>query len=256
MFRQNSLKQLLGRGKIAYGIIHALGSAAAAEMIGMAGFDYVLIDGEHGPGDHQSHLRSLQAVAATPATAFYRVENNDRTAIKRALDLGIEGIMIPNVASAEEAQAAVAACRYPPRGVRGFAAGIVRASDYGLRIVKYMSEGESELLISVMIESAAGAQNAAEIAAVEGIDVVQVGPFDLSYDLGIPGRFDDPRYLAAQTAIEKAVLAQGKILGGAPMPGLGLEHLLERGYLMITLGADVMFLSQGLAAALPGSHRP
>ena len=110
MFRQNSLKQLLGRGKIAYGIIHALGSAAAAEMIGMAGFDYVLIDGEHGPGDHQSHLRSLQAVAATPATAFYRVENNDRTAIKRALDLGIEGIMIPNVASAEEAQDAVAAC--------------------------------------------------------------------------------------------------------------------------------------------------
>jgi 2-keto-3-deoxy-L-rhamnonate aldolase RhmA len=255
MFRTNALKELLGRGQIAYGVIHALPSPTAAELIGMAGFDYVLIDGEHGPGDHQSHLQSLQAVAATPATALIRVENNDRTVLKRALDLGVEGVMIPNVSSAEEAREAVAGCRYPPRGARGFAAGMVRASDYGLRIRDYMSNGESELLIAVMIESAAGAKNAAAIAAVDGVDVVQVGPFDLSYDLGVPGRFDDPRYLAAQVAIEDAVLEHGKVLGGAPMAGIGLDYLQDRGYRLVTLGADVMYLSQGLAAALPASRR-
>lgn len=255
MYRENSLKKSLGQGKVAYGIIHALGSAAAAEMIGMAGYDYVIIDGEHGPGDHQSHLQSLQAVASTPATALYRVENNDRIVLKRALDLGVEGVMVPGVSSAEEARAAVAACRYPPKGVRGFAAGVVRASDYGLSIGQYIADGESQLLISVMIETEEGVRNAAAIAAVGGIDVVQIGPADLSYELGVPGLFGDPRYLAAQTAIEQAVLEQRKVLGGVPMPGIGLDYLLERGYRMITLGADVMCLSQGLAKTLAAAPR-
>jgi 4-hydroxy-2-oxoheptanedioate aldolase len=255
MYRPNRMKSRLREGEVAYGIVHGLACASAAEMIGMAGYDFVLIDGEHGSGDHQSHLASLQAVAGTPATALYRVENNDPVLLKRALDLGVEGIMVPNVTTAEEAQAAVAGCLYPPRGIRGFAAGAVRASDYGLHVKKYLKDDASELLICVMIESRMGALHAADIAAVEGVDVIQIGPFDLSYDLGVPGQFDHPLYVEAQDWIERAAADAGKAMAGAPMPGLSLERLLERKYRMITLGADVMFLSMGLAATLPAARR-
>lgn len=250
MYRENSLKKLLGRGQVAYGMISAMDSAVAAEMIGMAGYDYVLVDAEHGCGALQSHLHSLQAISSTPATALYRIESNDRTILKRVLDLGVEGVMVPSVSTADEARAAVAACRYPPNGVRGFAAGIVRASNYGLSVERYLLEGAAQLLISIMIETAEGVRNAADIAAVEGVDVVQIGPTDLSFDLGLSGRLDDPRYRAAQTAIEQAVTRQGKVLGGAVMPGISVDYLRERGYRMITLGADVACLARGLTTTL------
>lgn len=255
MYRENSLKELLGRGEVAYGMINAMGSAAAAEMIGMAGYDFVVIDGEHGPGDLQSDLHALQAVGSTPATALYRVEDNDRTCLKRALDLGVEGVMVPSVSTAAEAKAAVTACRYPPKGGRGFAAGVVRASDYGLSLERYLSDDGGRLLIAVMIETAAGVGNAAEIAAVEGVDIVQIGPADLSYDLGVCGRLDDPKFVAAQAAIEEAITRQGKILGGVVMPAISLEYLLEHDYRMITLGADVVCLSRGLSATLAAARR-
>lgn len=254
MYRENSLKNLLADGQVAYGMINAMDSVVAAEMIGMAGYDFVLVDGEHGPGDLQSHLHALQAIGTTPATALYRVADNGLTALKRALDLGVEGVMVPSVSSASEARAAVAACRYPPNGVRGFAAGVVRASDYGLSIDRYLSDGAAQLLIAVMIETAEGVRNAADIAAVDGVDVVQIGPADLSYDLGVPGRFDDPLYLAAQTAIEEAVGRKGKVLGGVTMPGINLEYLLEHGYRMITLGADVACLSRALSTTLAAAR--
>ena len=107
MYRENSLKKLLGRGQVAYGMISAMDSAVAAEMIGMAGYDYVLVDAEHGCGALQSHLHSLQAISSTPATALYRIESNDRTILKRVLDLGVEGVMVPSVSTADEARAAV-----------------------------------------------------------------------------------------------------------------------------------------------------
>ena len=255
MYRENSLKKHLRQEKVVYGAINALGSPAAAEMIGMAGYDFVFVDGEHGPGDHQNHLRVLQAVGSTPATSVYRVENNDPTAIKRALDLGVEAIMVPSVSSASEARAAVAACFYPPKGIRGFAAGVVRASDYGLSVGRYLSDGGSQLLVSVVIETAEGVRNAAEIAGVEGVDVVQIGPGDLSYDIGVPARYDDPKYVSAQTAVERAVLEQGKVLGGVQVPGIALDDLLERGYRMIILGADVVCLGSGLTAMLAAVPR-
>lgn len=250
MYRENALKERLRRGDVAYGMINAMGSAVAAEIIGMAGYDYVIVDGEHGLGDLRSHLQALQAISSTPATALYRIENNDRTVLKRVLDLGVEGVMIPCVSTAVEAEAAVAACRYPPGGARGFAAGMVRASDYGLSFTRYLSDGAAQLLISVMIETAEGVRNAGEIASVEGVDVVQIGPADLSFDLGVSGRLDDPRYLAAQKAVEEAVTARGKILGGAVMPGISLDYLMERGYRMITMGADVVCLTRALTVTL------
>lgn len=251
MYRPNRTKNNLKKDKAVYGMVHALAHPQIAEMIGLAGYDFVVIDGEHGPGGLQEHLACLQAVAATPATAILRVASNDAVALKRVLDLGVEGILIPDVQTAEEARAAVAACFYPPRGTRGFSAGTARASDYGLNVEQYTSDAGSELLVCLMIETARGVDNAREIAAVKGVDVVQLGPFDLSYDLNTPGQFEHPKFLGAVAAVVEAVKAEGKVLGGVPLPGLDLEALLERGYRFITMGADARIFSEALTARLP-----
>jgi 4-hydroxy-2-oxoheptanedioate aldolase len=251
MYRPNRTKAHLGEDKAVYGMIHSLAHPQVAEMIGLAGYDFVCIDGEHGPGGLHDHLACLQAVAATQATAILRVASNDPVALKRALDLGIEGVLIPDISTAEEARAAVAACLYPPRGMRGFSAATARASDYCLNVKQYLADDGAELLLCLMIESAKGVENVGEIAAVEGVDVIQLGPFDLTYDLGIPGQFEHPRFLEAMAKVEASVKAAGKILGGVPLPGLPLQTILDRGYRFITIGADVPIFSEVLRMRLP-----
>jgi 4-hydroxy-2-oxoheptanedioate aldolase len=246
MFRPNLLKVRLAKGEVTFGIVHAFGSASAAEMIGLAGFDYVLIDDEHGMGDMPMHLQCLQAVFATPATAMIRVAFNDPNIIKRALDLGAEGIMVPDIRNATQAKQVVAACRYPPGGVRGYAASGVRASDYGLQTSAYLREHQQRLLIAVILESEEAVANAEEICAVDGIDIVQVGANDLTYDLGIPEQLDHPRLHEAIAQIEKAAKRHGKTLGGAPLPHSDASTLVGRGYRLITLGRDVSLLSRAL----------
>jgi len=254
MYRGNRLKSHLRAGNTAFGIVHALAHAAMAEMIGLAGFDFVLIDGEHGQGDHQAHLGCLQAVAGTPAQAILRAESSGRTVLKRLLDLGVEGVMIPCVSSVEQAREVVRSCRYPPDGVRGFAASGVRASDYGFQTNRYLREHSSQLLIAAMIESREGVENIAGIASVDGIDVIQVGANDLSYDLGVPGQLDHPSLIDALAAIEASTLANGKILGGAPSLGMDVSELVRRGYRMITMGRDVGIFAKGLTAVLQESQ--
>lgn len=251
MIRTNRTKQRLQAGQPVYGILHSLAHPQVAEMIGLAGFDFVVIDGEHGPGGAHEHLACLQAIAATPATGIVRVASGDPLVLKSVLDLGAEGVMVPNVGSAAEARAAVAACRYPPQGTRGFSAPTVRASDYGYGLARHMAEGAAELLVCVMIESAQGVRNAREIAGVRGVDVVQIGPFDLSCDLGIPGQFDHPKMRRAIKAIAAAAHAAGKFLGGVPLPGMEPKVLVAQGYRFITVGADVPLLAQALAGKLP-----
>jgi 4-hydroxy-2-oxoheptanedioate aldolase len=250
MFRPNTLKTRLRRGEAAFGVVHALANPSVAEMIGLAGFDFILLDGEHGTGDHQLHLNCLQAIAGTPATALMRIEANDRTVLKRTLDLGVEGVMVPNIGSAAEARDVVAACRYPPNGVRGFAASGVRASDYGFQSDTYLQEYAERLLIAVMIESRAGVENAAAIAEVNGIDIIQIGANDLSYDLGVPEQLDHPLLHAAVAKVEAAAKANGKILGGAPLPRVDVATLVQRGYGLITVGRDVGMLGKALASSL------
>ena len=251
MFRPNRTKHKLVAGGPAYGLIHSFACSQVAEMIGLAGYDFVMIDGEHGLGDFASHLACLQAVSATPATSILRVPSRDLTPIKRALDLGVEGILVPDVRTPEQAQAVAGACFYPPRGSRGFSAGTVRSSDYGLSVAEYVEAAAGELLLCLMIESAEGVANVREIAETDGVDVIQVGPFDLSYDLGIAGQFDHPDFAGALAEIESGVKAAGKILGGVPLPGLPLEEALNRGYKMMTMGADMPMLAAALQKGLP-----
>lgn len=253
MYRTNRSKAKLLKNEAVYGFIHCLAYPPIAEMIGLSGYDFVVIDGEHGPGGMSAHLACLQALAATDATSVLRVAANDTVMIKRALDLGSEGIMVPDVRTVEEARRAAAACFYPPAGNRGFSAGTVRASDYCHNIEEYAGDRGAELLICVMIESAEGVENVRGIAEVDGIDVIQVGPFDLTYELGIPGQFEDPKFLEALHRIETETKSAGKILGGVPLPGLPLDSIIKRGYRFITMGADVPMFSEALRNSLPGS---
>jgi 2-keto-3-deoxy-L-rhamnonate aldolase RhmA len=256
MFRPNSSKSRLRNDEPVFGLVHTLAHPPVAEMIGIAGYDFVVVDGEHGIGGESQNTACLQALAATSATAILRVPSHDLVPVRRALDAGAEGILVPDVRNAAQAAAIAATCFYPPRGTRGFSAGTIRASDYGLNVEDYVGSGGRELLVCAMIESAEGVDNVGEIAAIDGIDVIQVGPFDLSCELGIPGQFEHPDFRDALRRIEAGTSAADKILGGVPLPGLGLGDLLERGYRMITLGADVAMLAGALKDALAVKNTP
>jgi len=255
MFRPNRTKAKLLSGKPAYGLIHSLAHPPVAELIGLAGFDFVVIDGEHGLGNDSAHMACLHAVSATPATSILRVASHAPAPIRRALDLGFEGLLVPDVRNVEQAKAVLDCCFFPPRGKRGFAAGLLRASDYGLAVKDYVESDGKELLVCLMIESAEGVKNVQRIAALDGVDVIQLGPFDLSYDLGVPGQFEHPKFLRALEKIEKGVKAAGKILGGLSMPGQSSDTIIKRGYHMITLGADLGMLSASLKSVVPQKKR-
>jgi 4-hydroxy-2-oxoheptanedioate aldolase len=251
MYRSNMVKAALAAGQGAFGIFNNFASPLVAELSGLAGYDFVLIDGEHGAGGLEEHRAMIQAVQSTPAAVFIRVAKNDPVMLKRVLDLGVEGVMIPSVSNATEAAAAVAACRYPPQGRRGYAAPVVRASEFGLRgdYAERAASGD-ELVIMLQIETLDGAANADEICAVPGFDVVFLGPGDLSGDLGVLGQFDHPDFLKSVAVVEAAAKAHGKILGCLPFPGAGVDELWRRGYRVLTPGSDVVMLREAMLQQL------
>ncbi len=248
MFRTNGLKRRLAEGRPALGCWLGMASPIAAEIVGLAGFDCAVIDHEHGPGSLGDGLALLQALSGTGCTGIMRVPANDPVYIKRALDIGVEGIMVPSVNSVEEARAAVAACRYPPAGVRGAAYGLVRAADYGLCGERYRDGCADELLVICQIESAAAVEAIPGIAAVEGVDALFVGPYDLSGSIGRLGRFDDPEVRALLDRAERAILDSGKPYGTIPVKGRPMESLLAAGCRLVVAGSDVGFLRGGAAA--------
>lgn len=255
MFRNNRLKRTLAAGRPALGCWLDMASPVAAEIIGLAGYDFVVIDHEHGPGTLGDGLRLLHALSGTPATAVMRVPSNDPVYLKRALDMGVEGVMIPSVNSAEEARAAVAACRYPPAGVRGAAYGIARGADYGLAGDRYRDSCADELLIICQIETVEAVAAVPEIAAVPGVDCLFVGPYDLSGSFGRLGCFADPEVVALLERAERAILDAGAVYGTIPVPGRPVETLLERGCRLVVAGGDVGFVRQGAVAQVDAFRR-
>ncbi len=179
-----------------------------------------------------------------------RVPSNDEVALKRALDTGVAGVMVPAVNTADEAAAAVAACHYPPRGRRGMAAAIVRGADYGLRAAEYIESAGTALLVMCQIESAEAVENVTAIAAVEGVDMLFVGPFDLSASVGYLGQPDHPEVRALIARVEVAARSAGKHLGAIPTPERSAAELVAAGYELIIADADVLLLRDGARASL------
>ena len=221
-----------------------LGSPLTAEIMARAGFDFAVIDLEHGSGTEADVLSQLQALEATNAGVIVRVESHERQRAHRVLDLGAEGIMFPRVDSASEATRAVAGLRYPPQGVRGVAMAN-RACTFGTTYREYMEGAASTLLGIVQIESESALTSVDAIAAVEGADVLFVGPMDLTQSLGILAQYDHPRYGEALEAVSAAARRHGKSLGVLMARPEDFDRYHALGFRLIACGSDGTLLNAG-----------
>jgi 4-hydroxy-2-oxoheptanedioate aldolase len=248
MYRANAAKAALQSGRPVYGVWHSTGDSLTAEVLALSGYDIVLLDHEHGSASLGDAVHCLQAIASTPATGVVRVPCNDPVYLKRILDIGAEGVMIPSVSSAADARAAVAACRYPPRGGRGIAYGVARASGFGMSDDDYLTTVDERLLVVCQIETMAGVEAIPDMAAVAGVDVLFIGPWDLSGSLGKPGRFDDPEVRATIRRAERAILDSGSCLGSLVSLGRTAADMAADGVRLIMGPADIGLLRDAARA--------
>ncbi len=236
------------------GLWNASGSAVAAEIMAGSGADLLLVDGEHGPISISEMLPILQAAAAYPVTTIVRVPWNDPVVIKQVLDLGAVNVLVPMVSTAADAVAAVRAARYPGGegerdGARGIGSALARSSRWG-RIAGYVQGADAHVSVTVQIETAEAVANAAEIAAVDGVDAVFVGPADLAGSMGFPGRPSEPAVVAAVDATIDAVRAVGKPVGVNTFAEADADRCIARGASFVFVAADVTLMARGSEAAV------
>ena len=239
------LRKRVQNNEILLGTWLNLGSSLTAEMAGMAGFDWVVIDLEHGAGEQTELLHQLQALAGSDTSSLVRVACNDAARIKRVLDLGPTGIVVPYVNTVSEAKKAVAAVKYPSRGVRGVSK-MSRASGFGTNFDDYFAQAGNQLLTVVQIETQEALDNLDAIAAVDGVDVLFVGPLDLTVDMEIPQRFDDPRFTSA---LDQVIAVSRKHHKTAGIFSYGTDHvsmLIHKGFTFIAAGSDSSLVNTGM----------
>lgn len=232
-------------GELLSGTFLSLGSSLTAEIAGQAGYDYVIADLEHGSGDLDRLLVQLQALAGTGAAPVVRVTWNEPPRYKRALDMGASGIMTPWVNNAAEAAQAVRSMLYAPDGIRGVA-GWNRACHFGPNFQDYFAQANDRLLSVIQIETPEGLENAEAIAAVARVDVVYVGPADLSTALGIQGQFHHPAMHAAYDRIVAACKANKKAPGILVQDLAQLEFVVAKGFTFVTIASDAAVVTAGL----------
>lgn len=245
----NRLKQALREGRVQIGLWSSLASHVSAEVIAGSGFDWVLIDTEHSPNELPLVLSQLQAMSDGTASPVVRPAWNDAVIFKRLLDIGVQSFVVPFVQSADEAQRAVAATRYPPAGIRGIAT-TTRANRFG-RVKNYPTRANDEICVIVQIETAAAVANIEAIAAVDGVDGLFIGPSDLAAALGHPGDYANATVRAAIEDAIARIRATGKCAGILAPLEADARHWLERGCLFVGVGSDVGLLarhSEALAA--------
>jgi 4-hydroxy-2-oxoheptanedioate aldolase len=222
-----------------------LGNSLTVEMAGSAGFEWVLIDVEHGSGDQQALVHQLQAVSSTPAVPIVRIESNEPPRFKRVLDLGASGIMVPYIGTVAEAEQAVASMRYPPRGIRRVAK-LNRGSAFGSEFDEYFNRSHELLTTVVQIETIEALENIDGIAAVDGVDVLFIGPLDLSVNMGIAEQFDHQRFLEAKAKVAKAAENAGKSAGILLMSADQVPATVEAGFTFVALGSDGGLVAAGM----------
>lgn len=223
------------------------GSPLVAEICAGSGLDWLLIDMEHAPNGLESVLAQLQAVAASPITPVVRVPANDAVLLKQVLDLGAQNVMVPMVSSATEAQDAVAAVRYPPHGIRGVGSALSRSARWN-RVDGYLADAAAHVSLVVQIETSAGVAAASDIAAVDGVDAVFVGPSDLAASMGLLGQQTHPDVVAAVREVIAAVNAAGVPCGVNAFDPEVAEAYVEAGADFVAVGADVALLARGSEA--------
>ena len=251
--RVNSLKAAIQAGRAHIGIWCSLASALTTEVVAGSGAGWLLVDGEHSPNDLRSIMAQLQVAAAFPCEAVVRLPSDDPNLMKQALDVGARSLMIPNVRTADQARAIVAAMTYAPGGFRGFSIGH-RANAFG-RIAGYHAKAREQQLLAVQIEDEAGVANAAEIAAVDGVDVLFVGPGDLSTNMGAMGNPGAVPVQEAISSVRKAAASAGKASGILAPVKADADRYLADGFTMVAVGSDLGLLARGSDALVASFNR-
>lgn len=239
----NHFKQTLKRGDLQIGLWSGLSSHVTVEVLANASFDWLLIDTEHSPNELPMVHSQLQAIARGTTHPIVRPTWNDTVTIKRLLDIGVQTLLIPFVENAEEARNAVAATRYPPLGVRGYAAA-ARASDFG-RIKDYPHACEEQLCVLVQVETPTALANIDAIAAVDGVDGVFIGPGDLAAAMGHIGQIGHPDVVAAIDSALLRIIATGKPAGILAGDEKLARRWIEIGASFVAVGSDTGILARG-----------
>ena len=243
----DTLKQRLLNGQKQLGLVMLLPSPDVAEIVAHSGLDVVMIDHEHGPGSLAGFVAQDRAMAATPVRARGRVPHGQLRHPQRLLDNGAQAIVYPGVDTAEQAEAFARACRYPPRGIRGAGAGL-RAARYGMDSAYYDAAVEDGRLLVAQIESARAVENVDAICAVNGIDMLLIGPRDLSATIGKLNRFDDAEVRGLVDHAAARIRASGKLLACTLYSGKTVDGMFAEGYDLVLAGKDTDFLVNGARA--------
>jgi len=250
----NPFKRALREKRTLIGMWLALANAYTAEICATAGFDWLLIDGEHAPNDIPLILSQLQVLAAYPAHPVVRATTGNSVLIKQLLDIGAQTLLIPMVETAEQARELVAAVRYPPRGIRGVGASISRVSRW-TAFPDYLAHGEDEICLLVQVESKRGLDNVAAIAEVDGIDGVFLGPADLAASLGQRGKPGHPDVVAAIEGAIGTILASGNRAGLLTADERLARRYLELGATFVAVGTEATLLANSVRALAKGFDR-
>jgi len=236
----------LDPGMLSFGLLQVFPEPSISEMLGWSGYDFVIIDREHGIIDEAKHVDMLRAIAGAGAVSLIRTAPHDGVeTIIRYLDFGADGILISHLESAEQAETAVRAASTGPGGGRTGTDGMNRRTHFG-----FADATIREPLLLGLIETARAVENIADILDVEGFHGVMIGPHDLSGDLGTGRDYGDDRYRDALHRIEDAALRSGKLLGGIPHGDRDIATMAQRGYSLIMLGADIMLYKGVFARTL------
>ena len=249
-----ALARAVRGGQHSLGTFIGMASPVSAEVCAVSGFDWVLLDLEHGAGGEEKIRDVVPAAGGYGVATVVRVEAVERIRIGRALDCGAAGIMLPRLDSAAEVTAALAHLRYPPVGDRGVAT-YNRACQFGLD-PGALDRADSETLCVVQIESAAAVAAADDIAAIEGVDVLFIGPRDLSHDLGVPGDLTAPAYLRALDTVLAAARHHGKAAGMLVSDGAAAATRLAQGWSFLAVGSGSTLLAATVRTELGRARTP
>lgn len=226
-------------------------SPLVAEICAGAGFDWLFIDGEHSPNDLQSILAQLQAVRSYPVVPVVRPAVNDPVLIKQYLDLGVQSLIIPMVNDAQQAAAAVAACHYPPKGIRGVGSALARSARWN-RIPDYLNRASDTITLIVQIEAGEAVSNVQDIVATEGVDGIFVGPSDLAASMGVIGQQNHPDVVDAVLRSIDAAKSAGKYAGVNAFDQKTARRYIEAGADFVGVGADVALLARATETLAAG----
>ena len=240
---RNPFKDAMARREPQVGLWLSMAHPYSAEICATAGFQWLLVDGEHAPNELASTLAQLQAIAAYPSHPVVRVVSADQDRIKQLLDIGAQTLLVPMIDTAEQAAAVVAATRYPPRGIRGVGAAAARASRWGLRR-DYLHVADHEVCVLVQAETATALANLEAICAVDGVDGVFIGPADLAASMGHRGNPGHPEVQAAIDAAITATVASGKAAGTLTGDVALGRRYLSLGATFVAVGLDITLMAQ------------